>query len=58
MPMPTLPKRPAPYIAALLLVVMLILTVWMAQALNSPALRRALEEKTARESSPKRPLPR
>lgn len=51
MPMPHLPKRPGPYIAALLLAVMLILTVWMAQALHSPALRRALEENAARKAS-------
>ncbi len=52
--MPSLPKRPGPYITALLLVVMLILAGWLYQALNSPAIRRALDEKAAAGGSSQR----
>ncbi len=50
--MPSLPKRPGPYITTLLLLVLIVLTVWLAQALNSPALQRAIQEKAQRQQQP------
>lgn len=43
--LPSLPKRPAPYITTLLLVILLLLTLWLRQALESPAIQRAIQEK-------------
>ena len=45
--MPSLPKRPWPYIAGLLLIVMVILTLWMLQALESTEIKRAVARKQA-----------
>jgi len=43
--MPSLPKRPWPYIALLLLAIMVILTVWMFRALDSEEVQRAVAAK-------------
>ncbi|MCB1225180.1 MAG: hypothetical protein KDK99_05150 [Verrucomicrobiales bacterium] len=43
--MPFLPKRPLPYITALLLLILIIMAVWMLRAVTSPEIRRAIEEK-------------
>lgn len=40
--MPSLPKRPGPYIAALLLIVLVILAAWLHHTVTSPELREAL----------------
>lgn len=40
--MPSLPKRPGPYIMALLLIVLVILVAWLDHALHSPELQEAL----------------
>lgn len=45
-----LPKRPAPYILGLLLVILLILTVWLFKAVTSPDLRDAAKREAARKS--------
>jgi hypothetical protein len=44
--MSSLPKRPGPYITLLLLVVMIILCVWMYQALDALQRQRAAETRT------------
>lgn len=43
--MPSLPKRPGPYVVVLLLAVILVLTLWMLKVLNDPAIREAVREK-------------
>lgn len=43
--MPSLPKRPGPYILTLLLAVLAILTVWMVKVLDDPAIRQAVRKK-------------
>lgn len=45
-----LPKRPAPYILGLLLVILLILTVWLFKAVTSPDLRDAVKREAVRKS--------
>ncbi len=42
--MPELPKRPGPYLVALLLAVLCILAAWMYSAVTSPKVRRAAAE--------------
>jgi hypothetical protein len=40
-----LPKRPGPYLVALLLAVLIILAAWMYSAVTSPKVRRAAVER-------------
>lgn len=42
-----LPKRSAPYIVGVLLIVLLILVGWMFMALSSPELRQAVKDKAS-----------
>jgi hypothetical protein len=42
--MPTAPKRPGPYIVAVLVIVLLILAAWLDHALNSPELQEAIRK--------------
>lgn len=59
--MPSLPKRPGPYLALLLLIIMGLLTYWMLRVLDDPAIQRAVqkarEEKATAPSQPGPPLP-
>ena len=43
--MPSLPKRPGPYVVVLLLAIILVLTLWMLKVLNDPSIREAVREK-------------
>lgn len=43
--MPSLPKRPGPYVVVLLLAIILMLTLWMLKVLNDPSIREAVREK-------------
>ncbi|TDU81351.1 hypothetical protein EI77_00656 [Prosthecobacter fusiformis] len=45
--MPSLPKRPGPYILTLLLIILGILTLWMLKVIDDPAVRRAIEANKA-----------
>ncbi len=46
-----LPKRPAPYIMTLLLVVLIALVFYLAQAVNSPELIEAVKRAKERQPS-------
>lgn len=50
--MPSLPKRPGPYILILLLVILGIVTVWMIRVLDDPTIQRAIEEKKNQREKP------
>ncbi len=52
--MPELPKRPGPYLIALLLAVLGILAAWMFSAVTSSKVRNAALERGAAASSPRR----
>ncbi|MEN3942766.1 hypothetical protein WJU23_15810 [Prosthecobacter sp. SYSU 5D2] len=51
----SLPKRPGPYILALLLIVLGILTTWMLRVLTDPALQKAAQTKAGRTPPPPDP---
>jgi len=46
-----LPKRAAPYIVSLLLIVLAILAAWMFRAVSSPELQKAIREKRSAETA-------
>lgn len=46
-----LPKRPAPYILALLVAVLAVLTLWMLRAVTSPELSQAVRQRNAQKNS-------
>lgn len=48
----SLPKRPGPYILALLLIILGILTAWMLRVLEDPAIKKAVQSKAARTPPP------
>ena len=60
-----LPQRPGPYILTLLVIVLAVLVAWMFQAVNSPEIDRALEQKAKAQAAkpavtttpPARPAP-
>lgn len=45
--MPSLPKRPGPYLLAFLLIILGILTYWMLRVLNDPAIQEAVQRTRA-----------
>lgn len=52
-----LPKRPGPYILTLLLIILVVIAVWLFQALTSPALQEAVKRKKSPATSvPTEPL--
>jgi hypothetical protein len=50
--MPTLPKRPGPYLAAFLVVVLIVLAAWLHHALNSPELQEAVRRHKETQAPP------
>jgi hypothetical protein len=45
-----LPKRPGPYIAAVLVIVLFILAAWLDYALNSPEVQEAIRKQKQKAS--------